>query len=70
VAIVEEASVPSRIEAIQSEAKQNSGYRPVKRCRKRILVADDMKSVIITMKAIFIGDFQLDSDVVTYVKDG
>jgi len=68
--VVEAVSVPSRIEAIPSEAKQDSGYRPEKRCRKRILVADDMKSVIVTMKAIFVNDFQLDSEVVTYVKDG
>jgi len=29
-----------------------------------------MKYVIVAMKAIFENDFQLDSDVVTYVKDG
>jgi len=68
--VVEAASVPSRIEVIQSEAKQDLSYRPVKRCRKLILVADDMKSGIFTMKAIFVNDFQLDSEVVTYVKDG
>ena len=67
---VEAVSVPSRIEAIPCVVKQDSGYRLVKRCRKRILVADDMKSVIVTMKAIFVNDFQLDSNVVTYVKDG
>jgi len=29
-----------------------------------------MKSVIVAMKAIFANDFQLVSEVVTYVKDG
>jgi len=68
-AIVEEASSPSHREN-HAEERKESDYRPVKRLRKRILVADDMNYVIVAMKAIFANDFQLGSEVVTYVKDG
>jgi len=50
--------------------KKKFVYRPVKNVRQRILVADDMKFVIVAMKALLLNIFMLDTDVVTYVRDG
>ena len=50
--------------------RQNHVYTPLKDAKQRILVADDMKFVITAMKALLLNIFMLDSDVVTYVRDG
>jgi len=42
----------------------------VKDVGRQIIVADDMNYVIIAMKALFETVFLLDTDVVTYVRDG
>jgi len=54
----------------RNSKKQKSVYRPVKNVKQRILVADDMKFVIVAMKALLLNIFMLDTDVVTYVRDG
>jgi len=50
--------------------KQKHVYTPLKDLKQRILVADDMKFVVVAMKALLSNVFKLDSDVVTFVKDG
>jgi len=50
--------------------KEKIVYGPVKGCKSRILVADDMVYAIVAVKALFVEVFKLDSYVVTYVRDG
>lgn len=45
-------------------------YGPVKSCKSRIIVADDMVYAIVAIKAILEDVFKLDHNVVTYVRDG
>jgi len=54
----------------KKESRDKSVYKQGQSCRTRILVAEDMVYAIVAMKALLLDVFQLDSDVVTYVKDG
>jgi len=45
-------------------------YAPVRDCQKQILVADDMKFVIVAMKALIENIFGVSDKNVTYVRDG
>jgi len=45
-------------------------YAPVRDCQQQILVADDMKFVIVAMKAIIENIFGVSNKNVTYVQDG
>jgi len=57
-------------QAFKDDLEQAHDYRPVTNAKQRILVADDMKFVVVAMHALFWNVFKLDSDVVTYVRDG
>jgi len=59
-----------RKKTIQEVGKDKSVYKQAESCRDRILVADDMVYAIVAMRAILLDVFYLDSEVVTYVKDG
>jgi len=45
-------------------------YRPIRDCQQQILVADDMKFVIVAMKALIENIFGVSDKNVTYVRDG
>jgi len=56
--------------ATRKAAKQKHKYAPVRDCQKQILVADDMKFVIVAMKALIENIFGVSHENVTYVRDG
>jgi len=54
-----------------NEAANNKHlYAPVRDCKKQILVADDVKFVIVAMRALIEDIFGISADNVTYVRDG
>ena len=56
--------------ATKKAKKTKHVYAPVPDCQKRILVADDMKFVIVAMEALIEDIFGISSENVTYVRDG
>jgi len=50
-------------------SKKSTKYEPIPNCRQRIIVADDMKFIIVAMMSLMKQVFKID-DLVTYARDG
>ena len=59
---------PQKKELIQAK-KSKTKYRRVKSCKKKILVADDMKFIVVAMESLLKNVFKI-SDLVTFCRDG
>jgi len=56
--------------ASQKAANKKKKFKAVRDCQQQILVADDMKFVIVAMKALIENIFGVSHESVTYVRDG